>query len=783
MRFQCPFCRGIVAVENSQMGEEVQCGHCDEIVTVPRSRFATGSVIGDFIILEELGRGGMGVVYLAHQISLDRPAALKILQENYANNAEFVVNFIKEARSAAKLNHPHIVQAYAVGEDEGIFYFAMEYIDGETMKSVLKRDNVIAVDKAVTIIQQIAEALDCAWKEQKLIHRDIKPDNIMLTKNGRAKLADLGLSRVAGDIEDEDEDEIMGTPQYISPEHLTGAPMDVRSDLYSLGATFYQFVTGKFPYEGRTANEIARKHIEGTLVPPQMVNPKVPEALSQIVVKMMKKNVNERYQDAEELVDDLRMFRRGKLPSGLSVPKVFTTRTRSVSRSAILSGDLETNDESRPFQLELPTTTTGSLKPLYTSTTTTSSGLLFAGNLDDELQKPKRKLIVWTVLMISVIVIAGAALIWFYVIPLMEVPDAESINSPVAGGDSKPTVPVKREYIKAIDEMLLAFSEKPDEQEFLKKADRFFTRYPEPSGNAEEKKLKDFLRVYVNIDEKNRVEAAREKLHKEHLALIKEREEAEKRAVAEKRRQEEIRRKILAEEREIARKEQERKRKITQRAAKYKRDLNTRKNQLIFNFIEYAQTGKIKEANEMFSNAAGELDNLGTVTYDERRSARLYAAYADTLKQAFDKGYKINRLLTDSGTELKGIQVEITRGKLGRIASVEDGRINIKMPFSNRILPIRLEDLKGFYLRKFFQRVEKHTKLKDTYFYYMLFNGHFERDLDNYAPDSFWKKELPNFEYLYFKQKLEKASSSEKKLLNLKYGGLDSFKKAVKAAG
>ena len=121
MRFQCAFCRGIVSADDKQMGEEVQCGHCDEVVTVPNSRLATGAVIGDFVILEELGRGGMGVVYLAHQISLDRASALKILQDNYANDAEFVVNFIKEARSAAKLNHPHIVQAYAVGEDEGIF--------------------------------------------------------------------------------------------------------------------------------------------------------------------------------------------------------------------------------------------------------------------------------------------------------------------------------------------------------------------------------------------------------------------------------------------------------------------------------------------------------------------------------------------------------------------------------------------------------------------------------------------------------------------------------------
>jgi serine/threonine protein kinase len=257
-----------VAVDNSDLGIDVQCGHCGEVVTVPYSRVTTGAVIADFIILEELGRGGMGIVYLTHQISLDRPAALKVLSDTYANNAEFVVNFIKEARAAAKLNHPHIVQAYAVGEDEGIFYFAMENIDGETMKQVLKRKKVIPVDEAILIIQQIAEALDYAWKEQKLIHRDIKPDNIMITKNGRGKLADLGLSRVAGELDDSDDDEVMGTPQYISPEHLTGAPMDVRSDIYSLGATLFHLITGKFPFEGRTATEIARKHLEEKLVPP-----------------------------------------------------------------------------------------------------------------------------------------------------------------------------------------------------------------------------------------------------------------------------------------------------------------------------------------------------------------------------------------------------------------------------------------------------------------------------------------------------------------------------------
>ncbi len=308
MRFQCPACKGIVAVDNTDLGIDVQCGLCQNIVTVPDSRVAPGTLIADFLIQHELGRGGMGVVYKAHQISLDRSAALKILSENYANNAQFVANFIREARAAAKLNHPHIVQAYAVGEDEGLYYFAMEEIDGCTMKDILMEREAIPCDQALLLVQQIAEALNYAWQEQKLIHRDIKPDNIMLTANGRAKLSDLGLARRAEDLE-EDSDEIMGTPQYISPEHLTGAPMDIRSDIYSLGATFYHFVTGRFAFHGNSASEIARKHLEEPLVSPEKYNRNIPRDVSAIIMKMMEKNPQMRYQDASMLVDDLRKAR------------------------------------------------------------------------------------------------------------------------------------------------------------------------------------------------------------------------------------------------------------------------------------------------------------------------------------------------------------------------------------------------------------------------------------------------------------------------------------------
>lgn len=318
MRFQCPHCHGIIVADDVDMGSEVQCGACFEPVTVPEYRVMPGTVVSDFLILDELGRGGMGVVYRAHQISLDRPAAVKILADSYANNAEFIVGFIKEARAAAQLNHPHIVQAFAVGDDEGVYYFAMEYIDGETMKQILKREKVIPVNFALNVIQQIAEALDYAWKEAGLVHRDIKPDNIMITSAGKAKLADLGLARRAEDSDEEDSDEVMGTPQYISPEQLTGAQVDTRSDIYSLGATFFHLITGRFPFEGRTAVEIAQKHLTEALTLPHHLNPQIPETVSLVIYKMMAKNIRERYQSTAELIEDLRMVRKGKLPPGVA---------------------------------------------------------------------------------------------------------------------------------------------------------------------------------------------------------------------------------------------------------------------------------------------------------------------------------------------------------------------------------------------------------------------------------------------------------------------------------
>lgn len=326
MKVYCEKCKKVFEAEKPAEGNEVACEFCKEKVPFPESSSSPGAVIGDFLIEKEISRGGMGVVFLARQLSLDRPVALKILQTKFLGDKEYVESFFREARAAGRINHPNVVQAYAVGEENEIFYFAMEYIRGKTMKEILKEEKTIEPRKAAKIIQEVAGALECAWRDEKLVHQDIKPDNIMLDANGFAKLADLGLARVAGtnDKESCEGDEVLGTPQYISPEQLTGVPTDVRSDIYSLGATFYQFLTGRFPYVADTAEELAKLHVAGHLQPPKEVNPAIPDELNTVIMKMMARNIEDRYQTPAPLVKALEMYLQLSAPGagGSAVPQL-----------------------------------------------------------------------------------------------------------------------------------------------------------------------------------------------------------------------------------------------------------------------------------------------------------------------------------------------------------------------------------------------------------------------------------------------------------------------------
>ncbi|NMA47025.1 MAG: protein kinase, partial [Lentisphaerae bacterium] len=320
MRFQCSHCQTILDIEDCEPGELVQCGQCESAVAAPLAATSPGALIGDFIIKRELGVGGMGVVYLAHQASLERDVAIKVLHANFAEDEAFIESFIREARAAAAVNHPNIVQAYAVNSENGLFYFAMEYIDGETLKQSLAERGRLPAEEVIDIAQDIVAALGFAWKERRIVHRDVKPDNIMIANTGHAKLADLGLARKITETNPDGSSELFGTPQYIAPELLFGYSPDARSDIYSLGCTLYHLVSGQYPFGGAAPEEVVNKHLFTPLTPLLEVAPDAPPGLAAMIELMMAKRPAQRYPDYDLIAADLKLVKAGRMPSHAAAP-------------------------------------------------------------------------------------------------------------------------------------------------------------------------------------------------------------------------------------------------------------------------------------------------------------------------------------------------------------------------------------------------------------------------------------------------------------------------------
>ena len=263
-------------------------------------------IIPGYEVYGKIGSGGMATVYKAKQLSLDRLVAIKILAPFLAENAAFVKRFLKEARVIGKLNHPNIVQGFDAGEVDGTYYFAMEYCSGPTLLTLLQRGGALDQDRSLHIILQVARALEHAYS-QGLVHRDVKPDNIMIVQGGVAKLCDLGLakdvSRGSGSTE---KGATLGTPNYISPEQARGdAHVDIRSDVYSLGATLYHMVAGVPPFDGPNPTVIMVKHLNEPPLPPRVRNREVDARLQPIILRMLAKNPDDRYQTPIDLVQDL----------------------------------------------------------------------------------------------------------------------------------------------------------------------------------------------------------------------------------------------------------------------------------------------------------------------------------------------------------------------------------------------------------------------------------------------------------------------------------------------
>ncbi|MFH1709047.1 MAG: FHA domain-containing serine/threonine-protein kinase [Planctomycetota bacterium] len=269
-----------------------------------------GERIAGYKILQRLGEGGMGKVYKARQISMDRVVALKVLSEKVTRDAAYVKAFIHEARVAGQLNHTHVVNVHDFGKtDEDIYYLSMEFVDGENVQAILERKGRLTAAESVVIVTQVAGALKYAHKNS-IIHSDIKPQNILLDRAGSVKVADLGLAKIYGKgTFDSDPDVVMGTPYYMSPEQATKGKVDHRTDIYSLGATMYHMLTGRVPFEGDTVLSILTKQVTEPVVSPRKYDVTISESLAKVVMWMMAKNPADRPADmgaVEEALEQLK---------------------------------------------------------------------------------------------------------------------------------------------------------------------------------------------------------------------------------------------------------------------------------------------------------------------------------------------------------------------------------------------------------------------------------------------------------------------------------------------
>jgi serine/threonine protein kinase len=323
-------------------------------------------------IERELGRGGMGAVFLARQLSLDRAVALKVMARRYAADPSFVARFTREAFAAAQLSHPNIVQIHDIGEAEGVRFFSMEYVPGRSLAHLLNERGKLDPETAVGYVLQAARGLKHAH-DRGMIHRDVKPDNLLLDEQGLVKVADLGLVKVGGGPETAScEDTLtagstgrypqpdahltghriaLGTPAYMSPEQCRDATsVDRRADVYSLGCTLYVLVTGRPPFEGTTAVEVMSKHAYDPIVPPERIVARVPAELSSVILRMMAKGADERFQDMGEVVRTLEDWLGVRASAGGFVPReeqisrlegfahAFVTAPAAVLRSRVVAG-------------------------------------------------------------------------------------------------------------------------------------------------------------------------------------------------------------------------------------------------------------------------------------------------------------------------------------------------------------------------------------------------------------------------------------------------------------
>jgi len=268
------------------------------------------SQLGRYEVLGELGQGAMGIVYKARDPLIDRVVAIKTINLGLAldEKEEYEGRFYQEAKAAGRLNHPNIVTIYDVGKSGDVAYIAMEFLQGRELRDIMNDDGLLPVDQVLDIVAQVAQGLAYAH-EHGIVHRDVKPSNIMVVRDGHAKITDFGIARMASSAVRTQTGMVLGSPKYMSPEQVMGKEIDQRSDIFSLGVMLYEMLTGQAPFNGENVNAIMYQTLNAVPAPPNTLNPAVPEMINFILAKALAKKVEDRYQNAKDFAVDLRACR------------------------------------------------------------------------------------------------------------------------------------------------------------------------------------------------------------------------------------------------------------------------------------------------------------------------------------------------------------------------------------------------------------------------------------------------------------------------------------------
>lgn len=316
LRITCPHCATTMELDAERAHADVTCSACRNVFPPPPVLVGPGTTIGNFRIERQLGGGAMGEVFLAIQLSMDRRVALKVLPQALTRDPRTVERFRREVRMSARLEHPNIVTAFEAGEDAGYHFLAMTYVEGEDLGTRLKREGALEERAALLAGRQIADALRYAWDEHQLLHRDVKPSNIMVDDNGRARLMDLGISICLNEAQASltTAGMIIGTPHYMSPEQIRGEDLDWRADAYSLGATLYHLVTGGPPFRSGSSAEVIGQHLAEPVIPARKRRGSLTAGCSLLLERMMAKNRDDRHRSWEDLLRDFDLVLAGKLP-------------------------------------------------------------------------------------------------------------------------------------------------------------------------------------------------------------------------------------------------------------------------------------------------------------------------------------------------------------------------------------------------------------------------------------------------------------------------------------